>query len=175
MKATRQKYAAPFSVQKQETLGQNQPFFSQVASHKPATACWIWRLEKLPQFCTGVFTVPYWHLQQLGLPVSFLAHHPSIHTKRVKRMVLLSSYILLFGPFVGPLSFLRRSLSWMAWGSGVHRFPWLASLVFLLMFFTPFNVKAQVNRIIFIFAFSLQGEQREGLPLSLWKVLSRAC
>ena len=67
--------------------------------------------------------------------------------------------LLLLWSFMSFLCFLSWSLPWVAWVSGIHWFSWFTSFkISLFMFFTTFNIKAEINRIIFVFSLSLPRE-----------------
>lgn len=74
--------------------------------------------------------------------------------------------LLLLWSFMSFLCFLSWSFPRVAWVSGIHWFSWFTSFkISLLMFFTTFNIKAQINRIIFVFSLSLPREK------SKWRFL----
>lgn len=82
-------------------------------------------------------------------------------------MRLTGAYVLLLlWSFMSFLCFLSWSFPRVAWVSGIHWLSWFTSFkISLLMFFTTFNIKAEVNRIIFVFPLSLPKER------SRWRFL----
>lgn len=68
--------------------------------------------------------------------------------------------LLLLWSFMSFLCFLSWSFPRVAWVSGIHWFSWFTSFkISLFMFFTTFDIKAEINRIIFVFSLSLPKEK----------------